>query len=182
MLWPVMLASSIQLATAASFLCIAVTARLYGSRAQAAAEADVARQGYPARVLAEARVRFEETTLELTLPLLISALVGTLGVLNLMGSAPSRTMTWVVHTVLLLAGGFITLQQVLASRFVRSAFLKSRDESPSSIDVDSFMREAAAAFPVWFRPLVVVRFGLVTLGSLLVMVLLAMPAARSPFG
>ena len=63
-----MLASSIQLATAASFLCIAVTARLYGSRAQAAAEVDVVRQGYPARVLAEASVRFEETTLELTLP------------------------------------------------------------------------------------------------------------------
>jgi hypothetical protein len=177
-----MLASSIQLATAASFLCIAVSARFYGSRAQAAAEADVVRQGYRARLLVEARVRFVESTIELTLPLLIGAIVGTLGVLNLMGSAPSRTMTWVVQTVLLLAGGFITLQQVFASRFVRSAFLKSRDESLHRIDVDSFMREAAAAFPTWFRPLVVVRFGLVTLGSLLVMVLLAMPAAQSHFG
>lgn len=49
------------------------------------------------------------------------------------------------------------------------------------IDVRAVMDAAMAAFPAWFPVNVYARFFLATLGSLLVLILLAVPRANSHF-
>jgi hypothetical protein len=67
--WSVALASVLQLATAATFVIMAFVAYFFGSQAQAAAEAEVIRQGLPVELLARGRVNFRERGVELALPL-----------------------------------------------------------------------------------------------------------------
>jgi hypothetical protein len=47
--------------------------------------------------------------------------------------------------------------------------------------VRAFVDAAADAFPAWFALAVKARFVLVTLGSLLIVILLAMPSAKAYF-
>jgi hypothetical protein len=174
---PILVASLLQLATAATFLVMALVAYRYGSFAQRAAEAEVERQGHPAGALSRGRVRFEERGIELALPLGIAALLVVLAALNLNGNELARIATWIFHTILLLGGGVITAQQVWAIRFMRSAFHKSGDPVLARINVAAVIDAATDVFPWWVRFLVIVRFALVTAGSVIVMILVGLPSA-----
>ena len=57
---PVVGASLLQLLLAVTFLIMPAIAYRYGASAQAAAEAEVARQGFPASILAKNKVKFTE--------------------------------------------------------------------------------------------------------------------------
>jgi hypothetical protein len=175
--WPVVLASVLQLLTAATFVALGSIAYVRGSEAQVAAEAEVLRQGHSSDLLARGSVNFKETSTELALPVIIAAVLAALAMLNLAGSQSGRVATWVLQSIIVLAGGFVTAQQVFAVRFVRSAFEKSGDEALASLDVAGLMKAATSVFPAWFRTVVVVRFALVTVGSLVVIVLLALPSS-----
>ncbi|MGI5146307.1 hypothetical protein ACQEVC_07940 [Plantactinospora sp. CA-294935] len=65
-------------------------------------------------------------------------------------------------------------------RYVAPAFEKSGD-AVRGIDVEAFIEAARRAFPRLLRPLVITRFALVTVGSALVIVLLAVPSANAWF-
>jgi hypothetical protein len=69
----------------------------------------------------------------------------------------------------------------LSGRFLESAFKKSGDATLAGINVKAFVDAATDAFPAWFLYAVRVRFALVTLGSLLVIILLAGPSANAYF-
>jgi hypothetical protein len=177
----VVLASILQLSLAATFAMMAAAAHVYGSDAQRAAELDVARQGVPDTVLAQHGVNFRERGAELALPIAIAVCLTALAVLNLFGEEVGRVLSWIVQPVLLVAGGIITAGQVFAARCLASAFEKSHDATLERIDVKSFVDAAVAAFPRGFRLLVASRFVLTTVGSALVIALLALHNADAYF-
>jgi hypothetical protein len=177
----VVVAATLQLLQAVAFLVQSLLAYRHGANAQRAAEAEVAKQGLPAEVLAQNGVRFSESGAELVLPVAIVACLATLASLNLAGVEVGRISTWILQPIFLVAAGFVTANQVFAVRFLRSAFDKSGDPTLQGINVPAFVDAAMGAFPAWFRYLVVARFALVTVGSGLVIVLLTVPAANSYF-
>src|SRR5947209_3974614 len=71
--------------------------------------------------------------------------------------------------------------QVFAARYTRAALARSDDPAVRTLDADAVLNAAVAELPPWVRPVVVLRFGLVTVGSPLVIVLLALPSAGSYF-
>lgn len=115
------------------------------------------------------------------LPLAIAACLGTLASLNLAGNPTGRIVTWIFQPIFLLGGGVVTAGQVFAVRQLQSAFSKSGDATLRSINVKAFVDAAMGAFPTGFRYLVAARFALTTVGSLLVIILLAVPPASAHF-
>ncbi|MEH2555318.1 hypothetical protein V1286_002847 [Bradyrhizobium algeriense] len=165
--------AALQYATAVTFLVIGLAAYRYGAAGQRAAETAVTRQGFPVEILSRHRVRIEESLAELMLPLGISVVLATLATLNLTAPYIGRIATWIIHPILLIAGGFITAGQVFTVRFVEAEFRKSQDPDARAVDVRDVINAASAVFPVWLRPMIVTRFVLVTLGSALILLLTA---------
>jgi hypothetical protein len=177
----VLFASLLQFLLAATFLIMAFVAYRYGTDAQRAAEAEVAKQGFPTGFLAQHRVRFEESGVEAVLPVAIAVCLATLASLNLAGSEVGRILTWIAQPILIVGGGIITTGQVFPVRYLESAFKKSGEAALQRIDVKAFVDAARGAFPAWLRYLVAARFVLTTVGSLFVIVLLALPSANAYF-
>jgi hypothetical protein len=165
--------AALQYATAATFLIIGWAAYRHGAAAQRAAEAEVGRQGVPVEILSRHYVRFEESAVELLLPLAIALVLGVIATLNLVAPDPGRTATWIFQPLLLVAGGFVTANQVFAKRLIEAQFRKSSDPDARRVDAGAVIAAAAATFPSWLQPLVVTRFVLVTVGSALILLLLA---------
>ncbi|WP_225997965.1 hypothetical protein [Myceligenerans pegani] len=63
--------------------------------------------------------------------------------------------------------------EVFPTRYVETAF---RKKGIRDIDVRSFVDAAEAAYPSWIRSVIITRFVLATLGSILVITLLAVPS------
>jgi hypothetical protein len=172
----------LQFLLAATFLIIAVVAYFYGANAQRAAETEVVNQGFPAGILARHGVRFEESGVEILLPVAIALCLAALASLNLAGSEVGRILSWIFQSILVVAGGLIMSRQVFPVRFLESAFKKSGDATLQGIDVRAFVDAARGAFPAWLRYLLAARLVLATVGSLLVIILLAVPSANAYFG
>lgn len=161
----------VQVLLALTLLVAATVALRHGGSAQAAAEAEVQRQGFDAGLLARHRIRHAETTAESLLPFGIAGLLVVLAALNTQGAGLGRAATWVVTPVLLLAGSVITGGQVFADRYVEASLRRS-DEA-SGIDAQAVNAAAKAQFPSWLRALVVTRFTLVSAGSVAILVTLS---------
>lgn len=177
----VTLAATLQLLLALTFLISAAVAYLYGADAQALAEAELARQGFPAQVLTDNNVRFDESAAGLVLPIMIALCVTALALLNLAGNRIGRILTWIFQPTLMIGGGIIIAGQVFVARSIELAFESSSDSTLKNIDVQALVEAAKTAFPGWYEYHIYVRFALVTLGSLLVIVLLALPSANAYF-
>jgi hypothetical protein len=169
----VVAASILQFLLAATFLIIPVVAYRHGTTAQRAAEAQVRSQGFSAELLAHHRIRFAESGAEALFPFAIALCVATLASLNLSGTEIGRVASLVVQPLLLAGGGVITAGQVFPVRFTESALKKSGDAAVKDLDVRAFIDAANAAFPVWLRHIIITRFVLVTVGSIFVIILLA---------
>ncbi|MEQ4719465.1 hypothetical protein [Nonomuraea sp. B19D2] len=178
---PVLIASTLQYALAATFLVIPVIVHTHGEWAQRAAEAVVTRQGLPAGVLAQHRIKFAESVVELLFPVSIAAALAALASLGLAGSGVGRILSWIAAALMLTGGAFVTGSQVFAARYVEAAFKRSGDPAVRELDGGAMVRAAQEAFPAVLRPLIVVRFVLATAGSLAVIVLLVTPAASGHF-
>jgi hypothetical protein len=177
----VTLAAVLQLLLAASFLIMPILVYLYGAKAQAAAEAEVVKQGFPADVLARNNVHFNEGALGFVLPLVIATFLAALAVLSLAGNGAGRILSLIFQPIFLIGAGFVTFRQAFAGRFLESAFEKSGDATLAGMNVKAFVDAATEAFPPWFLLAVRARFALVILGSPLVIVLLAVPSATAYF-
>ena len=166
----------LQLLLAATFVVMPLAAYRYGAAAQQAADADAERQGLPSGTLAKHGIRMQESKPEMLLPLGIALVLAALAVLNLAGVSAGRTLTWVLQPLMLLAGGFVTAGQVFVVRYVEAAVRKSDDPLLRGVNVGSFITAAQAEFPGWVRPLIILRFLLATMGSALILTLLALTA------
>jgi hypothetical protein len=171
----VIFAAMLPLLLGTTFLIMAVIAHRYGNGAQRAAEAEVVKQGFTAGVLARNGVRFEESGVETLLLVGIALGLATLASLNLAGSDTGRILSWIFQPMLLVAGGGITAGQVFTVRYIEAAFKKSDDATLQRINIRAFVDAAKSAFPFWLGYLVLARFVLVTVGSLFVIILLAVP-------
>jgi hypothetical protein len=179
---PVTIAVTLQLLLAATFLVIPITVWITGGVAQRAAEAEVIRQGHPAAVLAQHGIRFQEKAWEIALAFGIATVMAALAWLNITAHASARILSWIIEPIVLVVVGLITAGQVFAARYTQAAFGRSGDPAVRGIDARTVVAAASGAFPSWLRPLVLARFLLATLGSLLVIVLLAAPQAGAYFG
>lgn len=77
--------------------------------------------------------------------------------------------------------GAVTAGQVFAVPSIMSAFQRTGDRTLQAIDVQQLVDAALDAFPHGFRTLVITRFLLTTLGSIAIIVLLALPAAGAHY-
>jgi hypothetical protein len=168
------LVSITQLLIAISFAAMATIAYRHGNAAQRAADAEAARQGLPNGTLARHQIRIEESKAEMALPLAIAAAFAVLSGLNATAAPAGRTLTWIMQPLILIAGGFVTAGQVFVVRHVQAVARRSDDPALRKADIRAIITSAQAAFPSWVRPLIVLRFFLVTVGSLVILVLLLM--------
>jgi hypothetical protein len=72
-------------------------------------------------------------------------------------------------------------RQVFTARFLASAFKNSGDAALAGLNAQAFVDAATGAYPAWFPYVVIARFVLATLGSLLITILLAVPSATAYF-
>ncbi len=64
--------------------------------------------------------------------------------------------------------------QVFPTWYIKRTFRHAEDKRLHHVNVEAFVQAAATAFPAWLRPLQVFRFGLATVGSVVVILLLAL--------
>jgi hypothetical protein len=128
---------------------MATAGYLYGAQAQEAAEAEVARQGVPAGVLAQNRVNFKERGVEILLPMSIAVCLATLATLNLTGSGFGRILSLTFQPIVLVIGGVVTGFQVFAVRYIE------RLQEGRRRDATEHQRKVIRACRCGFFPLVV---------------------------
>lgn len=171
----VLVVALLQVLLAATFVVLPIVGVRYGPAAQEAAEADVARQGFAVGVLAERGVNFGASRGSVVVAVAIGACLAALAVLNLAGSDLGRLLTWILQPILFVAGVFIMPGEVFTARYVGAAFRKA---GVRDLDVAAFVDAAGSAYPSWTRPVIITRLVLTTVGSIVVVVLLALPGSR----
>jgi hypothetical protein len=204
----VVIAGVLQLLLAATFVIVPLGGAHYGAAAQRAAEADLVRQGRPADLVRQGRpadlvrqgrpadlvrqgrpadllsahgIDFTASRASVAIACSIGAVLAVLAVLVLAGSGPGRIATWVAMAVMIVLGLVVMPGEVFTTRYVAAAFRKSDDPRLDGIDVAAFVNAAAGQFPSWLLFAIAARFALATIGSAIVIVLLAIPAAGGHF-
>lgn len=177
----VVLAATLQLLAVVPFLIGSTVVLVYGADAQVAAEREVARQGLPAAILANHGVSFGSNTAEIPFPIAIALILTTLALLNMAGKRAGRILSWIFHPILFVAGCIIIPGQVFTAGFMESSFKNSGDPMLARIDVPALVDAARHVLPGWLLYVDVGKLVLTTLGSLLVIILLAVPSARAHF-
>ncbi|WP_433513009.1 hypothetical protein ACQP2T_56785 [Nonomuraea sp. CA-143628] len=177
----VVLAAALQLLAAVPFLVGSAVVLFYGAGAQAAAEAEVSRQGLPPAVLADHGISFGSNLADLPLALGIAVILVTLALLNLRGNRPGRLLSWVLQPILFVAGSVIVPSQVFTAQVLESSFKNSGDPVLERIDVPAMVDAAAHVMPGGLLYVNIGKLALTTLGSLLIVTLLATSSARAYF-
>ncbi|TMR89159.1 hypothetical protein EJK15_62300 [Nonomuraea basaltis] len=174
----IVVAASLQLLTVIPFLIGTFVVLLYGADAQAAAEAEIVRQGLPATILAQHGINFGGSE---TLAIVLALILVTLAVLNLAGKGVGRILSWIFQPILFAMGVIIIPGQLFTAQFMESSFKNSGDSMLTRIDVPALIDAATHVMPGWLLPVNIAKLVLTTLGSLLVIILLAVPSARAYF-
>ncbi len=170
-----------QLLTVLPFLLSIIVVWTFGADAQAAAEAELTRQGLPASLLAEHAVSFGSNTAETPLPAAIIAVLVVLALLNLTGRRAGQVLSWVFHPLLAVAGALIVPAQLFTASLLAASFRDSGDPMLRQVDVPKLVDAAREAMPSWLPVVDGAKLVLTTAGSLLVIVLLALPVSRAFF-
>jgi hypothetical protein len=174
-------AVALQLLLAVAMLASAFTGYLYGADAQKAYEAELASQGIDVSDLPAGSTDFTGGGGSLVFPVLIVAILVVLALFNAAGNRVTRILTWVFQPLVLLCGGFIAAGQLFAAQLTQWAFDNSGDETLESLDASQLMDAAFNAYPGWSLIVDWAVVLLTTLGSLLVIILLAVPSANAYF-
>jgi hypothetical protein len=138
-----------QLLTALPFLLSIIVVWTSGADAQAAAEAELTRQGLPASLLAEHGISFGSNTAETPLPAAFIVVLAVLALLNLAGRRAGQVLSWVFHTLLAVAGALIVPAQLFTSTFLAASFRDSSDPMLRRVDVPKLVDAAGHAMPSW---------------------------------
>ncbi|UMP04743.1 hypothetical protein [Amycolatopsis sp. EV170708-02-1] len=162
-----------QFLLAATFFAIPVVGARRGTAAQREAESELIRQGVPATVLTRYGIDFGATRGSFVLAVAIGVLFAVLATLNLAGDDMAETLTWIFQPIVLVLGCLIMPGEVFVVRGIRSTFRKSGDAVAQGIDVEALVAAVRRRFPGWLPHVILARFVLATLGSALVLVLLA---------
>ncbi|WP_460544451.1 hypothetical protein [Glycomyces halotolerans] len=170
----------LQLALAAVLIVSGVLGLLYGAEAQEAFENELAAQGVGGNEMAAGAGGFDSAA-NLIFPGILAVLLIVLGLLNAAGNRPGRILTWIFQPLILICGGFIFAGSVFAAQLMQWTFDNSGDEQLESLDAQALVDAAYSAYPAWS---VIVDWAVIllaTVGSLLVIILLAVPASNAYF-
>ncbi|MEV6151917.1 hypothetical protein AB0L53_16380 [Nonomuraea sp. NPDC052129] len=174
----VIVAATLQLLTVVPFLLGTFSVLAYGAGAQAAAEAEIARQGLPTAILAQHGINFGGSE---TLAIVLALILASLALLNLAGKRAGRILSWIFQPILVALGVIIIPGQLFTAQFLKSSFKNSGNSMLARIDVQALIDAATHVMPGWLPYVTVAKLILTTLGSLLVIILLAVPSARAYF-
>jgi hypothetical protein len=177
----VSIAAILHFAIALAFLSIPLLGLVYGGEVQAAAAAEVARQGQSPDVLAANGLSFDEAGSALWAPAAIAALVAAIGVIALLGRRIGRLLSWIVLPVVLAGNFLIIASNAAVTQAVQGLLDDSGDAALQSLDAQALVDAAYSAYPDWLPALLGFRFAVVTLGCVLAVVLLALRPARVYF-
>lgn len=172
----VLVAALLQLLLAATFLISVGSALLFGAAAQRAAEAELARQGFPASLLTAENLRFDEGPAGVLPAMIIAAVLIMLAILNLRGHRAGRLISWIFQPLLVVAGLILVSGQVFLEAGLEQALARS---GVTGVDVPALVAAARAAFPWWYPAEAWLKLIFVTVGQLVTVVLLALPSARA---
>jgi hypothetical protein len=167
-------AGVLQLLFALAFLIAPVAGLVFGADVQAAAEAEIARQGLSPSVLAENGVHFDEGGYALVLPVTTAVIAVILARLNLAGRRSGRILTLIVQPIFLALDVFILTSQASKAAYLGSIL-------GGGADAQAVLDAADRAYPAWLLVLSDGRLVLTPLLSLAVIVLLVLPSARAHF-
>lgn len=174
----VVCAATLQLLTAIPFVLGISTVLLFGADAQAAAEAEIVRQGLPAATLAQNGISFRGDE---KLAILIVAILVILAWLNLAGRRIGRILSLIFQPILFVLGVVIIPGQLFTAQLLESIFKSSGDAALARIDVPALVEAAMSVMPGWLIPADVTKLVLTTVGSVVVVILLLVPSARAYF-
>lgn len=156
--------ATLQLLTAVTFLISTIFVFTSGAAAQAAAEAEVAREGLPASYLADNSIRFDDPgAAARALPIAIVVVLVALAVLNLAGKRIGRILSFVFQPILAVAGALVIYGQVFPEQIIKD----------DRMNVHAVVEASRSAYPAALPYVVIAKFVLAVLGSLVIVVLLA---------
>ncbi|MEV0643700.1 hypothetical protein AB0I28_00415 [Phytomonospora sp. NPDC050363] len=141
-----------QILIALAFVSIPMVRARYGPRAQAAAEAELTRQGIRPQVLGENKLRFDAGGHETAVPVTVAAIMAAVAALNLLDSSWAAPGTWLFQSLVLLGNLAILYSNITAVKSVEAAFAKRGDAELARVDVRAFLTAAENAFPAWVFP------------------------------
>jgi hypothetical protein len=177
----VTIAAVLHFAIALAFASIPIVGLVYGGDVQAAAEAEVARQGQDPKLLAAQGLAFDEHGVAIWAPFAIAAAVALLGVSVLAGKWIARPLSFIALPLVLAGNALIMASNATAAAKVQALFDASGDAAVRSLDAAGIMDAAFAAYPAWLPALEGLRFAVVVAGVVLGVILLALPSARAHF-
>ncbi|WP_155830310.1 hypothetical protein [Glycomyces tenuis] len=170
----------LQLLLAAAMAATAVLTMLYGADAQEAYEAELNAQGVDVDTLPAGSTSFGGGS-NLVFPIVVIVILVVLALLNAAGNRVGRILTWVFQPLVLICGGFVFASALFGEQLTQWAFDNSGDETLESLDAGQLLEAAYNAYPGWSVVVDWATVLLTTLGSLLVIILLAVPAANAYF-
>jgi fumarate reductase subunit C len=176
----VTLAVWLQILLAVFLLAQTVVSFVYGPAAGDAAADALEAQGVAASDLPEG-TSFEPGAGALAFNVVLAVGLCILAALNGAGKRPARIITWIVQPIMLvctLAGLASTL---FMTQFLTYMFESSGDPTLETLDVEAIVDAVTGAYPAWTAVLSWGALALGLLGSLLVIILLAVPSANAFF-
>lgn len=177
----VTIAAVLHFAIALAFASIPIIGLVCGADVQAAAEAEVARQGQDPELLAANGLAFDEHGVAIWAPFAIAAAIALLGATLLAGRRAGRVLTFIALPLVLAGNAVIMASNATAAAKVQALFDASDDAAVRSLDAAAILDAAFAAYPAWLPALEGVRFAVVVAGCVLGVVLLALRPARAYF-
>lgn len=170
----VTLAGVLQLLFALAFLIAPVAGLVYGADVQAAAEAELVRQGLSPSILAANNLHFDEGGYALVVPVTTALIGAILAWLNLAGRRAGRNLTLIVQPLFLALDVFILISQSSKAQYLQSIL---GDGANAQAVLDASER----VYPAWLFAVSEGRLFFTPLVSLVVVILLVLPSARAYF-
>ena len=170
---PSIVIAALQILIGIAFVSIPWVRARYGPRAQAAAEAELIRQGVRPQILTENKLRFDHGGHETIVPVTVALIMTACAALNLFGAPIATPANWILQTLVLLGNTAILYSNLTAVQGVQAAFAKKGGEL-ADIDVKAFLTAAENAFPKWvFSILQNIRHAIAFGGSAAILVITA---------
>jgi hypothetical protein len=176
--WTVTTAVWLQILLALFLVAQSVVTLMYSADAQHAADAELEDQGFTGSDLPEGTT-FEGNPISVGVPVLIALFLIVLALLNAAGKRPARLITWILQPIVLICGGFTVVSAILMASFMEAGI--EAGGGPDDLDVQAYVDAAMGAYPAWTGIVTYGAAALMTLGSIAVIILLAVPSANAYF-
>ncbi|MGW0802589.1 hypothetical protein [Nonomuraea sp. NPDC002799] len=170
----VTLAGILQLLFAAAFLIAPVAGLFFGADVQAAAEAELARQGLSPSLLEQHGLHFDEGGYALVIPVTTAVIAALLAWLNLAGKRAGRILTLIIQPIFLALDVFIFTSQAAQTEYLQNIL-------GEGANAQAILDAAERAYPAWLLPLSDGRLFFTPPASIAIVILLLLPSARAYF-